>query len=70
MKIKNIVSQHRRDFTAIYICGHCGHEEKGEGYDDMFFHENVIPDMKCGKCGMKETNYQPRATKYPEGMQI
>jgi len=29
MKIKKIVSQHRRDFIAIYECEHCGHEEKG-----------------------------------------
>lgn len=26
MKIKEIISQNRRDFTAIYQCEHCGHE--------------------------------------------
>lgn len=51
MKIKEIMSQHRRDFRAIYECQHCGAEEVGHGYDDAFFHEQVIPAMKCGKCG-------------------
>lgn len=51
MKIKQIISQHRRDFTAIYECQHCGHEERGSGYDDAYFHTQVIPGMKCSKCG-------------------
>ena len=51
MKIKRIVSQYRRDFTAIYICESCGHEEKGSGYDDENFHNNVIPKMICKSCG-------------------
>ena len=71
MKIKKILSQHRRDFRAIYVCEHCGHEETGTGYDDAFFHNTVIPTMKCGKCGqVAGVGYNPRATKYPEGMQI
>lgn len=71
MKIKKITSQHRRDFKAIYICEHCGNEENGSGYDDANFHNNVIPKMKCHKCGkMADDNYSPRNTKYPEGMQV
>ncbi len=67
MKIKKKLSQHRRDFRAIYECEHCGHEEEGYGYDDRNFHENVIPDMECTKCGKTAPgNYSPRATKYPE----
>lgn len=46
MKIKNIVSQYRRDFQAIYECEHCGHTKEGSGYDDENFHQNVIPKMK------------------------
>jgi len=66
MKIKEITRQHRRDFWAIYECEHCGHEEKGSGYDDANFHENVIPDMKCSNCGNKaKENYRPLAPKYP-----
>jgi transcription elongation factor Elf1 len=71
MKIKEIIRQHRRDFTAIYQCEHCNHETKGSGYDDKNFHENVIPKMKCSECGKTaDKNYRPLATKYPEGMQI
>ena len=71
MKVKKILSQHRRDFTAIYICEHCGFEKKSSGYDDSFFHKNVIPDMKCEKCGKKaDENYRPLSTKYPDRVQI
>lgn len=44
-------SQHRRDFTAVYKCEHCGTEKSGHGYDDQNFHDNVIPGMKCPECG-------------------
>ena len=65
MKIKSIESQHRRDFTAIYECEHCGYECKGSGYDDDNFHRNVIPKMPCGSCGETAAeNYRPLATKY------
>ena len=71
MKIKKIINQHRRDFDAIYVCEHCENEEKGYGYDDANFHNNVIPKMKCGSCGKTASeDYRPLATKYPEGMQI
>lgn len=69
MKIKEIVSQHRRDFQAIYICEHCGAEEKGNGYDDKNFHQNVIPNKKCKSCGEKAPdNYRGLSPKYPAGM--
>lgn len=69
MKIKTITSQNRRDFTAIYECEHCGCEEKGNGYDDINFHRNVIPDMKCENCGKTAANdYRPLATKYPSDL--
>ena len=71
MKIKEIISQYRRDFTAIYICEHCAHEYKGYGYDDANFHNKVIPSMKCPVCGKTAPdNYRPLATKYPEGFQV
>lgn len=72
MKIKEITYQNRRDFQAIYECEHCGHitEEKW-GYDDSNFHNNVIPQMKCEKCGKTANeSYQPRTTKYPEEMVV
>lgn len=71
MKIKEIVSQHRRDFYAIYECEHCGFTKKGYGYDDANFHQNVIPKMVCEKCGKTASEtYRPLATRYPEGYQV
>lgn len=65
MKIKEITSQHRRDFYAVYECEHCGYTEKGSGYDDANFHNNVIPSMVCKECGKSAAeNYRPLATKY------
>lgn len=74
MKIKKITYQHRRDFKAIFRCEECGFEQESWGYDDRNFHDNVVPKIKCGKCGKStidlgcEIEYS--ATKYPEGMQI
>ena len=75
MKIKTILNQHRRDFRADYECENCGFIDKNKsGYDDINFHQNVIPSMRCLKCGESAislgTNYRPLSTKYPEGYQI
>lgn len=71
MKIKEIIWQNRRDFKAIYECEHCGDTNELNGYDDANFHNNVIPEMVCKGCGKKaKEDYEPRQTKYPEGMQI
>lgn len=51
MHIKRKIRQYRRDFTAIYACAHCNHEQEGSGYDDANFHQNVIPNMQCKQCG-------------------
>ena len=67
MEIKEITSQNRRDFSAIYECEHCGATQTGYGYDDWNFHHQVIPAMKCKVCGKAAGNsYQPRASKYSE----
>lgn len=69
MKIKEIISQNRRDFTAIYVCEHCENEKQANGYDDSYFHDKVIPEMECKKCGKKSPeNYRPLSTKYPDEM--
>ena len=71
MKIKKIIDQSRRDFTAIYECEHCGYEKKSYGYDDANFHNNVIPKFKCKECGLSAGDeYRPLGTKYPEDHQI
>lgn len=68
MKIKKINSQYRRDFHADMECEHCGNIEKNvSGYDDNYFHKEVIPKMQCKKCGKTaDENYRPLSTKYSE----
>ncbi len=71
MKIKEIKSQYRRDFRAIYKCEHCGHTEEGHGYDDSHFHQHVIPNMKCPECGKKAPeDHRPLAPKYSDRVTI
>ena len=71
MKIKTIKTQHRRDFRAIYECQHCQSEEEGPGYDDTYFHQVVVRQMKCKACGKAAPpDYKPFDTKYPEGLQV
>jgi primosomal protein N' len=71
MKIKKILSQHRRDFVAIYQCEHCHYEIEGSGYDDTNFHQNVIPEMECDSCGkISPGDYRPMATKYPDSVTV
>lgn len=70
MKIKKITSQNRRDFTAIYICEHCGYEETRSGYDDNYFHNHVIPNMSCEKCNKKAKDYIPRSPKYDDLQEV
>lgn len=72
MKIKRIISQQRRDFYAEMECEHCGRiEDKVSGYDDHFFHTEVIPNMECKGCGQKaKEDYRPLQPKHPEGKQL
>ena len=71
MRIKEKLSQNRRDFTAIYECEHCGETKEAGGYDDGYFHQNVIPKMKCKKCGkIADETYSPLQTRYPDDMQV
>ena len=62
MFIKKKINQHRRDFTAIYECEHCGATKRRRGYDDMNFHQNVVPKMKCEKCGETADTSTPKTT--------
>jgi hypothetical protein len=71
MRLKKKVSQHRRDFQAIYECDwdDCRHEQSGYGYDDANFHENVIPRMECKKCGRPAAPDTPKtAADVPAGV--
>lgn len=66
MRIKKIISQTRRDFTAMLICEHCSNEWLlDSGYDDDFYHAYVIPALSCKKCGKEAPDdYKAKGTKY------
>ena len=74
MFIRKIIQQHRRDFTAEYECEGCGAVEKGYGYDDDYFHQEVVPAKKCKNCRKNaidlKTDFRPLRTKYPAGMEV
>lgn len=70
MKIKEVLSSTRRDFTAVYECEHCEATKEGYGYEDWFFHETVIPGMKCEECGKTSpSTYVPDKPRYEEGQE-
>jgi hypothetical protein len=65
--IKKMISQNRRDFAAIFQCEHCKFEDRGVGYDDINFHQNVIPNMFCLNCDkIASSSYTPLTPKYSE----
>lgn len=71
MKIDKILWQERRDFSALFVCEHCGATETRSGYDDSFFHQQVVPSLVCKKCGKTApVDYRPLTTKYPDGMEV
>ena len=73
MRIKNMLWQSRRDFKAQYECENCGETIDLMGYDDRNFHDAVIPNMKCEKCGKSRIELgieEFTQTKYEEGYQI
>ena len=70
MKIIEITSQHRRDFYAIAECENCKAKDSISGYDDRYYHDNVMPNMKCPECGKTRIDLgltqEPTQTKYQE----
>ena len=54
MIIKRITDRLGRDFSAVIECEHCGHEQVLKtGYNDSYYHDRVIPAMKCAACGKR-----------------
>lgn len=52
MFLSEIKNRNRRDFTGTITCESCDHsEELRSGYDDEYYHNEVIPNMKCTQCG-------------------
>jgi hypothetical protein len=77
MKLIEIIAQSRRDFQGKYECEFCGHidtDESLDSYDDRYYHDSVIPNQKCKKCGESTLSgggsVTHTDTRYPEGFQI
>jgi len=70
MIIKEMLSQNRRDFKAIFTCESCSNDVIKNGYDDRNFHDNVIPNVKCEKCGLSSNDlgiiHKTTPTKYSD----
>ena len=48
-----ITSEHGRDFSATLVCEHCkATQPLMAGYNDTFFHTQVVPSIKCRTCGV------------------
>lgn len=57
MYIYEMIDKHRNDFRAIMKCEHCNHNQNlSTGYDDEYYHNKVIPAMKCSSCGMSSND--------------
>lgn len=70
MKITNTYSWIRRDFYFDAKCEHCGNVEKGNsGYDDSNYYNNVVPDIKCNKCG-ESSNSKTVETTAPKTISV
>lgn len=75
MKIIEIKNQMRRDFDAVIQCEGCGNKQELEGgYDDRYFHDNVVPIIKCEVCDKSRNDLGIKGefiqTKYPEGFTV
>jgi len=72
MFIKEMLTQNRRDFTATLECEHCSNTQHLiGGYDDSFYHSDVLPKIKCKKCEKPAgEGYEPKETRYPDGFQV
>ena len=68
-------SKKETQMSDLKPCPFCGNTYEGSGYDDTNFHQNVVPDMKCKKCGKSsnsepQENPRPLTTKYPDHMEV
>ena len=67
MKIKEILSEYRNDFSAVLVCEHCGSTQRiNSGYHDNNYHTRVIPGMFCRACRLNRAGEElPAPTKGP-----
>jgi ribosomal protein S27E len=56
MFIERYTHRHRSDFYAVLKCEHCGgNQDLKSGYDDAYYHDSVLPAIKCKACGQSRT---------------
>ena len=68
MKISEMLSEHRNDFSAMLICEHCGSKQKlTSGYHDNYYHTKVLPAIPCEKCGRDRSGVARVALAAAEG---
>ncbi len=75
MELIKKTNQYRRDFDGILKCQFCGHEEVlNGGYDDNYYHTEVIPSFVCTQCNKSTISekdaIQEVTLKYPEDIQL
>lgn len=68
MQIIQTYNWSRRDFYYDAKCEHCQYKTSdNSGYDDAHYYNEVVPDIKCPKCG-ESTN--SKATDTPKTVNI
>ena len=76
MKLIQKKNQMRRDLDIDVECEGCGNKEEICGaYDDRYYWDNVLPDIKCSKCHKSTNDIKPEikqniSTRYSEGTQV
>ena len=60
MIIKTINNQLRNDLYGQLECESCGAEEKFVGYNDSYWHAQVLPARKCKSCGKSRADMVAR----------
>lgn len=52
MEIKKIIWCVKNTFSADLKCEYCGNIDLSNyGYNDEHYHVNILPNIKCKKCG-------------------
>lgn len=51
MKIFKIDRQSRNDLYGILECEFCQEKQKFQGYDDDYYHNMVMSNIRCKSCG-------------------